>query len=149
MNCLGLILTFISYIKLDSINYREYRAEQGCLFFKNMCKYHKLMPSMWLARFVFRWKYFSSGHNSMKTAGSSHEKSVLIKSGVEGVDWSEMMTWCKMHILLPSSLLPPPSIYAITLHCHGWLRLDGFVQNCQMQQKGIIKGDWNLKENKF
>ena len=113
MNCLGLILTFISYIKLDSINYREYRAEQGCLFFRNMCKYHKLMPSMWLARFVFRWKYFSSGHNSMKTAGSSHEKSVLIKSGVEGVDRSEMMTWCKMHILLPPSLLP----LSTQLHC--------------------------------
>ena len=141
MKCLGLILTFISYIKLNSINYSEYRAVQGCLFLEKMCKYHKLMPSMWLARFVFRWKYFSSGHNSMKTAGSSHEKSILIKSGVECVDWSEMMTWCKMHISLP-----PLYIYAISLHCHGWLRLDGFVKNCQLQQKGIIRGYWNLKE---
>ena len=136
MNCLGLILTFISYIKLNSINYREYRAEQGCLFFKNMCKYHKLMPSMWLARFVFRWKYFSSGHNSMKTAGSSHEKSVLIKSGVECVDRSEMMTWCRMHI----SYCPPPlytiSLYAAQLDCTVtvdwdwtvWLKLSNAVK---------------------
>ena len=40
----------------------------------------------------------------MKTAGSSHEKSVLVKSGVECVDWSEMIKSRKMHILLP-----PPS----------------------------------------
>ena len=45
----------------------------------------------------------------MKTTSSSHEKSILIKSGVEGVDWPEIMTCVNAHI---SSC----SVYAITLH---------------------------------
>ena len=55
----------------------------------------------------------------MKTARSSHEESVLIKPGVEGVDWSEKQN---VDVLLITNVKRIMHIFmavAITLDGHG------------------------------
>ena len=60
-----------------------------------------------------------SGHNSVKTARSSHEESVLIKPGVEGVDWFEKQN---VDVLLITNVKRIMHIFmavAVTLNGHG------------------------------